>query len=85
MICERCYHYKGCKQKPTPEGRCNDYLKDGRIDLDDKSISIRWTHLPSTTTPLRSFLRTCTKSNRNKMSSGRDFLTSVFPACPVYP
>lgn len=36
MICERCYHHKGCKQKPTPEGRCNDYLKDGRIDLDDE-------------------------------------------------
>jgi hypothetical protein len=36
LICERCYHHKGCKQKPTPEGRCNDYLKDGRIDLDDE-------------------------------------------------
>ena len=36
MICESCYHHKGCKQKPTSEGRCNDYLKDGRIDLDDE-------------------------------------------------
>jgi hypothetical protein len=36
LICERCYHHKGCKQKPTPDGRCNDYLKDGRIDLDDE-------------------------------------------------
>jgi len=36
LICERCYHHNGCKQKPTSEDRCNDYLKDGRIDLDDE-------------------------------------------------
>jgi hypothetical protein len=36
LICDRCYHHKGCKLKPTPEGRCNDYLKNGRIDLDDE-------------------------------------------------
>jgi hypothetical protein len=36
LICERCYHHKGCKRKPTPEDRCDDYLKDGRIDLDDE-------------------------------------------------
>jgi hypothetical protein len=35
LICERCYHHKGCKRKPTPQGRCDEYLKDGRIDLDD--------------------------------------------------
>lgn len=35
LICERCYHHKGCKRQLTPEGRCDFYVKDGRIDLDD--------------------------------------------------
>jgi hypothetical protein len=35
LICERCYHHKGCKQKPSPDGRCDGYLKDGRIGLDE--------------------------------------------------
>jgi hypothetical protein len=35
LICERCYHRNGCKRKPTADGRCDDYLKDGRIGLDD--------------------------------------------------
>ena len=35
MICDCCYHRKGCNLKPTPDERCESYLKDGRIDLDD--------------------------------------------------
>lgn len=36
MICKCCFHQKGCQQKPTPDDRCRDYLKDGRIDLDEE-------------------------------------------------
>ncbi len=36
MICDRCYHHDGCKRKPTPEERCEFYVKNGRIDLDDE-------------------------------------------------
>jgi hypothetical protein len=35
LICDRCYHTKGCKRTPTPDERCEFYVKDGRIDLDD--------------------------------------------------
>lgn len=35
MICDRCYHQKGCNLKPAQDERCENYLKDGRIDLDD--------------------------------------------------
>ena len=35
MICEQCYHKKGCKRKPTPQERCEFYVKDGPIDLDE--------------------------------------------------
>jgi len=36
VICGHCYHQKDCKRKPTADGRCDDYLKNGRIDLDDE-------------------------------------------------
>jgi hypothetical protein len=35
LICDCCYHRQGCNRKPTPDERCENYLKDGRIDLDD--------------------------------------------------
>jgi hypothetical protein len=35
MICEHCYHQEGCKRQLSEDGRCDQYLKNGRIGLED--------------------------------------------------
>lgn len=35
MICNDCYARIGCSRKPTPDDRCNYYVKGSGIELDD--------------------------------------------------
>lgn len=35
MICNGCYHNIGCSRKPTPDDRCDCYIKGSSIELDD--------------------------------------------------
>jgi hypothetical protein len=35
MICSDCYHKIGCSRKPTPDDRCDYYIKGSGIELDD--------------------------------------------------
>ena len=35
MICKDCYSRTGCSRKPTPDDRCNYYVKGSGIELDD--------------------------------------------------
>lgn len=35
MICDCCYYRAGCKRRPSPSGRCDFYLKNGEVGLDE--------------------------------------------------
>jgi len=35
MICECCYYRAGCQRRPSPSGRCDFYLKNGDVELDE--------------------------------------------------
>ena len=36
MICDKCYHRCNCEELPDKNGRCNEYLKDGEIIVDEE-------------------------------------------------
>jgi len=35
MICECCYYRIGCKRRPSQSDRCDFYLKNGEVGLDE--------------------------------------------------
>ena len=35
MICDNCYHLIDCKKSPDEDGRCNEYLKDGDVEINE--------------------------------------------------
>ena len=35
MICDDCYHRSDCEKKPDENGRCNSYLKDSKVVIDE--------------------------------------------------
>jgi hypothetical protein len=35
MICDCCYYRIGCKRRPSASGRCDFFLKNGEVGLDD--------------------------------------------------
>ena len=35
VICEECYHEKGCKRKLDENGRCAFYVKKNRVAIGD--------------------------------------------------
>ena len=35
MLCENCYHKRGCLRQLQKDGRCSFYVKNGQVDIDD--------------------------------------------------
>ena len=38
MICKDCYSRISCSRKPTPDDRCDYYVKGSAIELDDNLV-----------------------------------------------
>lgn len=36
MLCQNCYHRIGCERQLDDEGRCQLYVKNGQVEIDDE-------------------------------------------------